>query len=121
MNNKVYSKAKAWNGAAEIGGALARTLPGQAASWIYLAYSTRRKTGRGAQQARDILMETKPKFPKDSRIPFNPACYECELGHFQTAKERLKEAFDLAGKKDIRRQALDDPDLEPLWSQLGEN
>jgi predicted Zn-dependent protease len=120
LRYEVYSKAEQWDGAAEIAGALVRTLPGQAASWICLAYSTRRKTGGGVQQARDILMETKSKFPKDYRIPFNLACYECELGHFQTAKERLKEAFDLAGKKDIRQQALGDPDLEPLWSHIGE-
>jgi hypothetical protein len=32
----------------------------------------------------------------------------------------LEEAIDLAGKKDIRLMALDDPDLEPLWTKIGE-
>jgi hypothetical protein len=36
------------------------------------------------------------------------------------AKRRLKGAIDLAGKKkDIRQQALEDPDLEPLWKDIG--
>ena len=29
----------------------------------------------------------------------------------------LWKATDLAGKKDIRLMALDDPDLEPLWNE----
>jgi catabolite regulation protein CreA len=32
----------------------------------------------------------------------------------------LGKAIDLAGKKDIRLMALDDPDLEPLWTQISE-
>jgi hypothetical protein len=32
----------------------------------------------------------------------------------------LEKAIDLAGKEDIRQLALDDPDLEPLWTKIGE-
>jgi hypothetical protein len=32
----------------------------------------------------------------------------------------LETAIDLAGKKDIRMMALEDPDLEPLWNQISE-
>jgi hypothetical protein len=32
----------------------------------------------------------------------------------------LEKGMDLAGKKDIRQMALDDPDLEPLWTEIGE-
>ena len=32
----------------------------------------------------------------------------------------LEKAIDVAGKKDIRQQALDDPDLKALWAQIGE-
>ena len=30
----------------------------------------------------------------------------------------LGQAIDLAGKKDITRMALEDPDLEPLWERI---
>ena len=116
---EIYSKGKKWDGAVEIAGALVKLLPKQPATWICLAYATRRKTGGGISQAKEILTEAKAKFPNKYLISFNLACYECQLGNLQVAKQRLKEAFDLAGKKDIRLMALDDPDLKPLWQQIG--
>jgi hypothetical protein len=32
----------------------------------------------------------------------------------------LERAIDTAGKLDIRAKALDEPDLEPLWLEIGE-
>jgi hypothetical protein len=34
--------------------------------------------------------------------------------------ERLEKAIDMKGGMDVRREALEDPDLEPLWNQIGE-
>ena len=106
----IYSKGGKWDGAVEIA---------NPAGWIDLAYATRRKTGGGIPQAREILTEAKAKFPNEYLISFNLACYECHLGNLQAAKQRLKEAIDLAGKNDIRMRALNDPDLEPLWNEIG--
>ena len=51
---------------------------------------------------------------------FNLACYSCRLGKLKEAVHWLEKAIDVAGKKDIRQLALDDPDLEAVWSQIGE-
>jgi hypothetical protein len=51
---------------------------------------------------------------------YNLACYECQLGNLKEALQWLQLAIDLAGKKDIRLMALNDPDLEPLWREIGE-
>jgi tetratricopeptide (TPR) repeat protein len=115
----IYSKGGKWDGAVEIANTLTKLLPGNPAGWIDLAYATRRKTGGGIPQAREILTEAKAKFPNEYLISFNLACYECQLGNLQAAKQRLKEAIDLAGKNDIRMRALNDPDLEPLWNEIG--
>jgi hypothetical protein len=32
----------------------------------------------------------------------------------------LEKAIDAAGREDIRQMALDDPDLELLWNDIGE-
>ena len=118
---EIYIMAKRWDGAAEIAGTLVRILPEQPASWICWAYSTRRKTGGGIPQAKEILVEAKSRFPNEYLISFNIACYECQLGNLQIAKQKLKEAIDLAGEKNnIRLQALEDPDLEPLWKDIGQ-
>lgn len=53
-------------------------------------------------------------------IAYNLTCYECQLGNQKRALQNLEEAIDLAGKKDIRQMALDDPDLEPIWPNIAE-
>jgi hypothetical protein len=32
----------------------------------------------------------------------------------------LEAAFDLSGAKQVKLMALNDPDLEPLWTEIGE-
>jgi hypothetical protein len=44
----------------------------------------------------------------------------CQLGELKESFRWLEKAIDVAGKKDIRMMALDDPDLAPLWSQISE-
>ena len=50
-------------------------------------------------------------------IRYNLACYECQLGDLAVAKQHLKAATKADTK--FRGMALDDPDLEPLWSEIG--
>jgi predicted Zn-dependent protease len=117
---EIYSKAKKWDGAAEIASALVKLLPERPEFWISLAYSTRRKPGGGIPQAKEVLTEARVKFPKEYMIAYNLACYECQLGNRKQAMQHLEEAIDLAGKKDIRQMAFDDPDLETLWADISE-
>ena len=117
---QIYSKAKKWDLAAEIAATLTEQLPNDPAFWISLAYATRRKEGGSIQEAKAILIKAKTLFPKHYLIAYNLACYECQLGNLKEAMEFLGAARDLAGKKDIRSRALDDPDLEPLWAKISE-
>jgi predicted Zn-dependent protease len=112
---EIYSKAKKWDSAAEIASALVKLLPEQPEFWVSLAYSIRRKPDGGIPQAKEVLTEARVKFPKEYIIAYNLACYECQLGDRKRALLHCEEAVDLAGKKDIRQMALDDPDLESLW------
>jgi hypothetical protein len=48
------------------------------------------------------------------------ACYECPLGRLEPAKSRLERAFAMRDAQQIELMALEDPDLEPLWAQIGE-
>ena len=43
----------------------------------------------------------------------------CQLGELKDSMQWLEKAIAVAGKKDIRLMALDDPDLKPLWNQIG--
>ena len=51
---------------------------------------------------------------------YNLACYECQLGRLEQAKNWLEKAFKLGDPKKIRLMALHDPDLESLWPKTGE-
>jgi hypothetical protein len=42
-------------------------------------------------------------------------CCECQLGNIQTAKQRLKEAFEL--DPGLRMVALSNPDLAAVWEE----
>jgi hypothetical protein len=50
-------------------------------------------------------------------IAFNLACYASVTGRMEEAKERLRHAIEL--DKDIRKLAIDDEDLKPLWDWIG--
>jgi hypothetical protein len=49
-------------------------------------------------------------------IRYNLACYECQLGNLDSAKLYLEQAIRM--NPGFRKQALDDPDLDPLWKAL---
>lgn len=63
-------------------------------------------------------LESAPKSIRDTALYFyNLACYEAQLGNLDEAKRLLKQCF--AKEYRYRQGALDDPDLEPLWTSLG--
>jgi Tfp pilus assembly protein PilF len=68
------------------------------------------------QAAKEILLNAEPKFPNAAIIKYNLACYFCQTGDTEGAKNYLKKAFELDSS--WRAKALDDPDLEPLWKSL---
>ena len=47
---------------------------------------------------------------------FNLACYESQLGDIERAKKHLGHAIELRGE--LRRAALEDEDLRPLWDAV---
>jgi tetratricopeptide (TPR) repeat protein len=117
---EIYAKAKKWDVAADIADALVKMIPDQLSAWICLAYATRRKAGGGIPSAKQILIEAESKFPGESLIRYNLACYECQLGNLKEAMKWVEKAIAVGGKKDIQMLALDDPDLEPLWREISE-
>src|SRR4030095_14795090 len=56
------------------------------------------------------------KFPKEAIIKYNLACYFCQMGDTENAKNYLNQAFEIDSS--WRLKALDDEDLRPLWDSL---
>jgi tetratricopeptide (TPR) repeat protein len=82
---------------------------------VSLAYATRRAIS--VEAAKEILLKAEPQFPREALIPYNLACYECQLGNLVSAKNYLTQAFKI--DSNWRVIALEDRDLEPLWETLG--
>jgi tetratricopeptide (TPR) repeat protein len=119
MRCKIYQAAKKWGYVIEISQTLVEQLPKLAEAWIHRSYALHELNR--TREAFDLLLPAAKKFPKLPVIPYNLACYACQLGKLEDAMKQIEQAIDLAGKKnDIRLDALEDPDLEPLWLQIGD-
>jgi tetratricopeptide (TPR) repeat protein len=117
---EIYSKAGKWDLAAAIASALVQIRPDDPQCWISHAYATRRMPGGGIPQAKEILSKAQALFPKQPLIPYNLACYTCQLGDHKEAWKWLEIAFALGNAKLVKLMALKDPDLEPLRAEIGE-
>ena len=103
-----------WDTSTRLSTALHDSAPEEPTFWVERAYVARR--AESIQVARTILHDALVRFPEVAVIPFNLACYECQLGDLQLAREYL----DAACKIDpaYRTLALEDEDLKPLWNEL---
>jgi len=68
-------------------------------------------------EAREGLLAVVERFPAEATMRYNLACYECQLGNLVEARKWLERAFTLDDSDDFKRAALDDPDLDPLWTE----
>jgi len=110
----IYHGLKKWELMREIAKRLVDFQPHDI-QWITsYAYATRRAESIPA--AKEILLNAEPKFPKEAIIKYNLACYFCQMGDTESAKDYLKKAFEL--DPSWRAKAFDDLDLEPLWQSL---
>jgi hypothetical protein len=116
----VAAEAKCWEEGLQVAQALLRAAPERSSGWLHQAYALRRAPGGGVQKAWDALLPGFDKFPKEPTIPFNLACYACQLRQLEAARDWLKRAVAVGGKEKIKRMALSDSDLELLWGEIQE-
>jgi hypothetical protein len=74
----------------------------------------------GAQAARDPLIPAADKFPRNPIIPYNLACYECQMDRLKDAWNWIKLAISLGVSKEFKLMALDEPKLKPLWLAIAD-
>ena len=115
---QILAKRSEWDACRDIAGMITQQLPDFAGGWLHLAYATRRATGGSDQAAFDVLEPAAEKFSDEPTIPYNLACYVCQLGKLSEAREWLKRAFAIGDKKQIKLMALHDADLKPLWEEI---
>jgi len=92
--------------------------PDDSSGWLHRAYALRRADGGGLTPAWDALLPAAEKFPTEPVIAYNLACYACQLNHMDDARTWLQRAVNIGGKDAIRKMALADDDLKPLWVEI---
>jgi tetratricopeptide (TPR) repeat protein len=111
----IYAKAKRWANALEIARTLIDTYPDEPFGWIHRAFALHelRRTDEAYQAAYSAL----DKFPHDATLRYNLACYACQLGRLDEARDWLEKSFLMPDSAPLKLSARDDPDLQPLWNQ----
>ena len=115
---QVLLAAKKWELAAEVGRAISEAIPDASFGWIHWAYSLH--SMKRTQEAWDVLSPVVDKFPNEYLFRYNLACYACQLGDLENGWKWLVAAIDIADDGAVKLEALDDPDLEPLWAKMME-
>jgi predicted Zn-dependent protease len=115
---QISAGEKAWEAALVTARAIIRAAPHRAVGWINQSYTLHEL--KRTREALKLLLPMAGKFAKVSTIPYNLACYACQLGDLEEAQEWLDKAITVGGKREITQQALRDSDLEPLWPKIRE-
>lgn len=110
---EIYSAAKKWEFAVEAAEVLARLLPDYSFGHVRLGYALHKL--KRTKAAWYVLLPIADKFPSEWVIPYNLACYAAQLGDLVAARDWLAQAFRLGNAKEIKLQAIEDPDLDPLF------
>jgi tetratricopeptide (TPR) repeat protein len=116
---EVCAAAKKWEATLDIAAAIIQRDPDDPLGWVHRSYALHEL--KRTAKARDNLLRVVDKFPRNAMMRYNLACYECQLGRLDHTKSWLRKAFRLGNAKQMKLDALDDPDLEPLWKDIGEN
>jgi len=114
----VAVEEKQWEEGLQIARTLLQQAPKRSSGWLHQAYALRRTPDGSVVKAWEALLPAFDRFPKEPIIPYNLACYACQmhqLGHcppLDQARGHHRRA------KKIKRMALQDPDLEQLRKEI---
>ena len=113
---QIYSKAQKWGACADIAGAIIKLAPDRPFGWIHRSFALHEL--ERTPEAFDNLLPVADKFPKVWTIPYNLACYCAQLGRLDECQDWFKKAMAI-DEHTVKRVAVDDPDLKPLWDSMG--
>ena len=111
----IYMRAGKWDGLVAVAETLVEQLPKIQQPWIQRSYALHELNR--TQEAFDKLLPAAEKFPKAWVIPYNLACYTAQLGRLEECQTWFKKAMAI-DEHTVKREAIDDPDLTPLWDSM---
>jgi tetratricopeptide (TPR) repeat protein len=112
---EIYAQAKKWDLCVDIAGAIIELDPDRAEGWIQRSFALHEL--KLTQDAFDQLLPAAEKFPEVWTIPYNLACYCAQTGRLEECKKWFNMAMNI-DENTVKRAAIDDPDLKPLWDSM---
>ena len=117
---RLLAAEKRWLDAVAAGEHLLRVSPEDANAWVHRSYALHEL--QRTREAFDLLLPAVRRFPREIIIPYNLACYTCQLGDLAAARRWFERALSLdeSGEEKLHRlrAALEDSDLQSLWPEL---
>jgi tetratricopeptide (TPR) repeat protein len=114
---QIYWRAKQWEVCVELAGAVVKAAPDLPDGWIGRSFALHELKRTG--EAYDLLLPAKEMFPQNHTIPYNLACYCAQLTRLDEAEIWLMRAMKF-DEDAVRRNAIGDPDLKPLWDRMSD-
>lgn len=107
---QIHAVERDWASALAVAARLLQFVPESPAGWICQSYSLHEM--KRTREAWERLLPVVEKFPKEATIPYNLACYACQMGELDTARDWLAKAIKIKSK--FKKMAMVDPDLKAL-------
>jgi hypothetical protein len=112
----IHAAAKEWDLAADVAETFLKARPDSPFGFVHLAYALHEL--KRTQEAQDVLLTVLDRFRDEFILRYNLACYACQLGDGEGAWRWLEKSMTLTDPDEVKRMALNDPDLEPLRSRI---
>jgi tetratricopeptide (TPR) repeat protein len=112
---QIHAFEQNWERALMVARELVHTAPARPDAWLHHAYALRRVAGGGLKAAWKALQPALKAFPTEEMIPYNLSCYACQLNELAEAKKLFETAIAVGKKDELKKRALSDSDLKPLW------
>ena len=110
----ILAKAGQWSACVEVANLQSVLIPHRVNSWVNLAFALHEL--KRTKEAKETLLAVVEQFPSEWIIPYNLACYCAQMGDLIGGRDWLAQAMRLTDARKLQAQALEDPDLAPLWS-----
>lgn len=112
----ISAAARSWDHCVEVAGEIIQLAPDRVDGWIHRSFALHEL--KRTQEALDRLLPVVGLFPESWTIPYNLACYCAQLGRLAESRDWLKKALGI-NEEAVKGAAADDPDLKPLWEEMG--
>jgi tetratricopeptide (TPR) repeat protein len=112
----ICAKAEKWDACIDLSEAIIKLDPNRPEAWVHRSFALHEL--KRTREAFDKLLPVAKTFPKVWTIPYNLACYCAQLGLLEESRVWFTKAMAV-DERTVKQQAIDDPDLHPLWDSLG--